>query len=387
MRELESITKKEYDVVIMDVIGSEWLKYCIPERCSSFPVKIHNKVPFIKSFSFPYHLLKYILKYGITSVTLLSAIISELKPKVVITFIDNNKFMGPMQTIFPDVLFISVQNGTRLGDPSFASRGKYLSFPHYFGLGDHEFDMMIKTNSTVKKYYSTGSLKMGIFLSNIYNPVKKHSNAKDICFISPYSTRLANSVDSNCVKFMSLNQEFCKNLSKFSQEHNARIIIAMRNELHCDEYQSEIDFFEKVFGRDGATYRENNREKMSSYQRGMESDLVVCVISTLLYELLGVGKKILCINFAKDMEDDKKQYDAVAAGVVNDERQYESLPNEVLLDSLDYDEFSRKVRVLLEMGRDSYLEKTKHARKHYMNFGDKYPHEIIYNLIQSKCKQ
>jgi surface carbohydrate biosynthesis protein len=387
MRKLEGIVKEKYDVVIIDVIGSEWLKYCFPKECNSFSVRIDNKLPFIKSFSFFYNLLRCIAKYGLTSVALLSAIILELKPKVVITFIDNNRFMGPMQTIFPSVLFISVQNGTRLGDPSFKSRGKYLSFPYYFGLGDHEFNMMIDKNATVKRYYSTGSLKMGIFLSTIYSPTKKRNKAKDICFVSPYSIRLANSSDSNCIKFMALNQEFCRNLLKFSQNNNINIVIAMRNELKSDEYQSEMDFFENIFGRDGAIYCANDRVKMSSYKTGIESSLIVSVISTLLYELLGVKKKILCINFAKDMENDERQYDAVAAGVVNDERQYEFLPSEILLNSLDYGEFNNKVNALLEMSDNDFSEKTKYARKCYMNFGDKYPHEIIYNLIKNKCNK
>jgi len=42
---------------------------------------------------------------------------------------------------------------------------------------------------------------------------------------------------------------------------------------------------------------------------------------------------------------------------------------------------------LLEMSDNDFSEKTKYARKCYMNFGDKYPHEIIYNLIKNKCNK
>ncbi len=114
-------------MVIIDHSGSEWLKYCIPRECNSFIVKIHNVLPLVKSFSFLYNILRSVVKTGFTGTSLLSAIILELKPRVVITHCDDNKFMGALQTIFPDVLIISVQNGTRsVSDLSFELRQDYL---------------------------------------------------------------------------------------------------------------------------------------------------------------------------------------------------------------------------------------------------------------------
>ena len=384
MRSLIKVTNKQSEVVIIDSIGSEWLKYCIPEECSQSCVEIHHKVPFICSILFPYRLLRYIVRYGLTSVSLLSSIISILKPKVVITFIDNNKFMGPMQDIFPDILFISVQNGTRLNEPTYTPNGSFTSFPHYFGFGSHELKMMSDAGAGVKHYYAVGSLKMGVFLSNLYKPVIKESERRKICFISPYSNGLAKSPDENCIQFMSMNQKLCGYLFQFSQENDVDIVIALRNELGSVEYEEELAFFEEVLG-DSAVYSANNRKEMLSYQRGMESDLIVSVISTLLYELLGVNKKILCFNFAQYMKKNKMQSDAWAAGFVNDERQYDMLPDDLLMSHLSYDEFAQKARILLEMSDDSYAKKTQSAKECYMHFGNQYPHNAIRNLIASKC--
>ena len=40
VRKLERITKKKYDVLIVDNIGNEWLEYCIPKERTSFVIKV-----------------------------------------------------------------------------------------------------------------------------------------------------------------------------------------------------------------------------------------------------------------------------------------------------------------------------------------------------------
>jgi surface carbohydrate biosynthesis protein len=378
MRKLEKIVKKKYDIVIIDHVGSEWLEYCIPKECSSFTIKVRTAVPFVKSFSFLYNIFRGIIKgNGSATVSLLSAIILELKPKVVITFIDNYKFMGRLQTLFPEVLVISVQNGIRLNDPSFKSYEKYLSFPHYFGFGSHELEMMKGKNASVKKYYSKGSLKMGAFLSCLYTPLVESSNIKTICFISEYKGYCTNSSDLSIAKFVSALEKICRFLSEFSQENNnVKITIAMRSEINSETYQDEFKFYKDIFGNE-AEYCANDRINMSSYQLGMDSELIVGFHSSLLFELFGVGKKLLfCGSAGSGLS---RKWD--------DERQFKFLPNEVSLSQWRYDEFKEKADALLEIDDDDLAHKTKNARKYYMNFGDEYPHQIIRDTIQSKCKQ
>lgn len=378
VRKLERITKKKYDVLIIDNIGNEWLEYCIPKECTSFVIKVRSTVSFVKSFFFLYNVFRGLIKgKGSASVSLLSAIILELKPKVIITFIDNYRFMGRLQTLFPDVLVISVQNGIRFNDPSFESNEKYLSFPHYFGFGDHEFDMMKSKNASVKKYYSKGSLKMGAFLSYLYTPLVESNNIKIICLISQYKGYCTNLSDLSIAKFVSSLEKICRFLSKFSQENNnVKITIAMRSEINSETYRDELKFYKDIFGND-AEYCANDRINMSSYQLGMDSRLIVGFHSALLFELFGAGKKLLfCGSAGSDLS---RHW--------NDKGQYKFLPNEVLLSQWRYDEFKEKVDILLEIDDDDLAHKTNNARKNYMNFGDKYPHQIICDTIQSRCRQ
>ena len=377
MRKLEKIIKKKYDIVIIDHFGTEWLEYCVPEECTYLTIKNRTNIPYIKSFSFLYNLFRGAVKgNGLASISLLSSIILELKPRAVLTFIDNNRFMGVLQTIFPEIYFVSIQQGIRFNDSNFVSRGKYFTFPHYFGFGAHEFDMMKSKNASVKNYYSKGSFKMGVFLSNLYTPLVESNNIKTICLISQYKGYCSDLTDLSIAKFVSTLEKICSFLSEFSQNNNnVNITIAMRSQINSENYEYELKFYEDIFGSD-AEYFANDKLNMSSYQLGMDADLIVGFHSTLLFELFGVGKKLLFCGSAS----------SELSGTWNDQGQFKLLPNEVLLNQWSYEEFKEKAYALLEMSSRSFLDKTKEPKKHYMNFGDEYPHQIIHNAIQSKCR-
>jgi len=372
MRNLISASKKQCDIVIIDNIGSEWLKYSIPKECSYSIINIHHAIPFVKSFSFFRSLFKNIVKNGVNGTSLLSAIVLEVKPKIVITFVDNNRFMGEMQSFFPDILMISIQNGIR--GPGFQEyESKILSYPHYFGFGDYEFDEMKKKNKTVKKYYSQGSFKMGIFLTDLYKSKKKDGNTKNICFISQWHPAGINEIFD---QYLLAYQEICKLLSRFSQEKNIEIIIATRKGFGNKDYQEERDFFENLFIHGNVSYSTNDRLNMTSYQVAMDSNLTIGFDSTLIFELLGARKKILhCGSANKNFSK-----------IYSNEDQCSFLPNEILLNRVDYNEFKNKVCVLLEMDYSEYVDKTKDSVKYYMNFGNKYPHQVVRDMIQEKCK-
>jgi surface carbohydrate biosynthesis protein len=383
MRKLEGIFKKECDVLIVDHVTSEWVKYCIPKERTVFVLKIHDTLPFVKSFSFLYNLIGYFIRTRLISLSLLSAIILDLKPKVVITLADNNRFMGPLQSIFPDLLFISAQNGIRATDPSFKSCGKYLSFPKYFGFGDYERLIMKKNDAKVEKYYSQGSLRMGVFLCYLYNPARKRNN-KNICLISQYVGKVENElVNEFYSKFREIYQNISRLLFKYSQECNVDISIAMRSESSDKEYQNELMFYKSIFNNyNNVMYHANDRKNMTSYQVGMDSDLVISFDSTLLFELFGAGKKVLCCGNS-DIEYNDLWSDIEGFG---NKGQCENLPDSLLLHRWSYGEFKVKTNALLQMSSSNYSSKTKKPREYYMNFNSEYPHQTVYNLIQSRIR-
>ncbi len=375
MRKIEGISKTNHDILIIDHAGSEWLKYCIPKGCDQYTLKIRNVAPFVKSFSFFYNLAKCIIKSGVNSTSLLSAIVLELNPKVIITFIDNNRFMGKLQTVFPDILVISVQNGSRreYGDPCFDAHKEYYSFPHYFGFGKHESDIMKKRGCSVKKYYSVGSLKLGIFLSKFYDNQIQNNQGKSICLVSQYILSFTELSDIKSIKYMASLRKACRILAFFSKDNNIRVNIAMRNELDSEGYQKELNFFKEFFDCCDVIFYTNEHKKMSSYQIGVDSDVIIAFHSTLIYELFGMGKRVLLYG----------KVDQDLVDMLGCKSRFNIMPNECLLNSWNYGEFEKKVNSLMEMGDNEFLNKTEDARKYYMDFGASYPHDVISNYISN----
>jgi len=374
MRTFTVISKKKYDVVVIDSIGLEWLNYCIPEGLSICPVEIDNRLPVVKSLSFLYSLLKKVANNGVTSTSLLAAIIEELNPKVVMTYIDDNRFMGPLQTLFPEKLIISIQNGLRLNDPNFRPMGKYLSFPNYFGFGEHELSMMKVKNASVAEYYSVGSLRMGIFLTHFYKAKRKPS--QEICLISSYGKSVFNSSSELNIELALSYNNICKFLSKFSKDNGIKISVAMRYAVDNEEYLDELKYYEDNIGQKSIICFANNRKTLSAYQTGMDSVVVVSFISTLMFELFGSGKKILCCGIANNN----------LAKILDTRVQCEKIPKKFLLEKWDYDEFESKLLNLLEMQDERYQRLIKDSKRYYMACSKHPPHEIIYNTLLSKFK-
>ena len=374
MRTFTVISKKKYDVVVIDSIGLEWLNYCIPEGLSICPVDIDKRLPIVKSLSFLYSLLKKVANNGVTSTSLLAAIIEELNPKVVITFIDDNKFMGPLQTLFPEKLIISIQNGLRLNDPNYRPLGKYLSFPNYFGFGEHELSMMKVKNASVAEYYSVGSLRMGIFLTHFYKPKRKPSH--EICLISGYGRSVFNSSTELNVEYALSYNNICKFLSKFSKDNGIKITVAMRYPVNHEEFLDEQKYYEDNIGQESIVCFANDRKTLSAYQTGMDSVVVVSLLSTLMFELLGMGKKILCCGIANNN----------LAKILDTRAQCEKIPKIFLLEKWDYDEFESKLLNVLEMQDERYQSLIKDSKRYYMACSKPPPHEIIYNTLLSKFK-
>lgn len=380
MRVLNRISAKRSDVLVLDEEGSQAIvEYCVPKQYSSFVLELRNSVPFILSFSFFLGVLRGIKRSrGNLSISLLFAVVSILKPKVVITFIDNSKFMGALQTLFPDVLVISIQNGAR-NKKEFAINldDRYFSFPHYFGFGGNELSAMRSVGANVKKYYSNGSLNMGIFMSHFYRSKSRHCDVKSISFISQYKQSFIDSDNAMYIKFASFQKKLCGLLDRLSQENDVRISIIMRSEIESDIYQNELNFFKSNFSYASVDFCANNRASMSSYQTGMESDLIIAFDSTLLFELFGAGKKILCFSNA----------DREFSEIWSANTPAELTPAEILADDYKYEHFKEKVSALLNLDSDVFFEKTRKAREYYMNFSGGYPHCVLHSAIEAKCSQ
>ena len=114
------------------------------------------------------------------------------------------------------------------------------------------------------------------------------------------------------------------------------------------------------------------KNNFSSYKAGYGSSIVITMDSTLGFELLGFGKKVLfCAATIDNALQHKENINYI----------FHKMPNIVLLDNLTQQDFNNKMNELVNMEDEEYLRQTEAARKYYMKFQKLPPHKIISDFI------
>jgi len=375
MRNLYNIGSQYSDVLIVDEAGSEHIKRCIPRELSIKVLKLRNKMPYIYSFSFFICLIKRVLQFGVKKKSLFIAIVDSIDPRVIITFTDNSPIISIMSKVFPEKLVISIQNGIRIGpDLNLASNFGNYSLPHYFGFGKYEHDLMVKNNIGFNNYYSSGSLKMDIFLSERYKVHTRRNDSRSVCLISEYSDSHASSNDKSWNEFGALQKELFSYVVLFCSNNNYELKVILRKNSTHSGYENEVNFFNSSKSLDRVTLYENNSDNLSAYTDSFESSIIVALDSTLALELFSQGKKVLFCP----------AYKVRSLRNIEFRTYLSNLPEINVLKELDISKFNKKFYNLLDMDNNEYSLYTKDARGDYMNYEQPYVHEIVSEFISRR---
>lgn len=280
--------------------------------------------------------------------------------------------MGKIKQIFPGMLVISVQNGTRwdLSSPT----QPHLDFDQYFSFGAVEKDIFSQGGHFAMQVSPIGSIRAGIFKEKFSVP---HEKKFDICFISQFTQPYTNVPDQWWHELISTYSETEKQLfsivTDFVEKNNLKFCIAMRCSLDTPEFKDECRYFPLSEKTQIVRIPQN---KFSSYKAVQASRLSVTISSTLGYEAMGLGERVI---FAKDI----KSVASVVMGGWTKNLVTHRLPELQRLYSLNYDEFNSKAIELLNMKDTEYLDYSKEARAYYMNIDlEHLPQEIIKNKIE-----
>ena len=205
--------------------------------------------------------------------------LQTVQPKVILTFIDNNFRFFLLKKIFPTAKYICFQNGMRdskyFSDlKKFKQINNQLIVDYYFC-----FSNLMKQklcNFIDAKFYCIGS----ILNNHFYKKKNISSSSNVISFVSQYknSFRLSEKI---VLKF----------LSGYCQRNNLQLnIVGKINKLKVDNFHNDIGFKGnwKFFTKD---------KVRDSYDLINRSGLVVYIDSTLGYEALAKGIKVISLPF------------------------------------------------------------------------------------------
>ena len=120
----------------------------------------------------------------------------------------------------------------------------------------------------------------------------------------------------------------------------------------------------------------NNRANFTSYDIVSSSNISIASISTLGFEALGFGSKVL---FGASVDNFRlaKSWDSFG--------NFEKLHECVLLNEISLDSIHLKLKLLFDMDLEDYKKNTKNSRMYYMNnVTNVFPHELIQKNI-SQC--
>jgi len=287
-------------------------------------------------------------------------IIKLVKPKIIITLIDDSPVFHWLSKNYKGPQFMAVQNGSRIKTQLMNVKEPY-NIQHFFCFGNHDKENYEKMRFEVENYYPIGSL-----LASYYGN-KKHSIKYDICLVSSWRGNLDNSIDVQMtMKSMKILDGF---LSKYNNTRNVKIGIVLRSEPNSEHrdvpiYGDEKKYFETIYGKNieliDPLFTQRNIYKVMD-----QSNIIISFGSTAAIEAFGFRKKVLLCDFTStDLYND---YDQI-----------------ILFKENNYNLFEEQLDRLRKIPQEEYEEKIVQYASYLMNYDPNKPtHLFIRQKIQS----
>ena len=276
-------------VLIFDRVGSEvLLTYLDPKSIEILDLSRESLNLYV--------LCKCFLQWKLTVLNYMVQYLKCVKPRVALTFIDNNHLFYQPKSYQKDLITVFVQNGMRgeSGD-IFGVLKKQTQCPNQYHV-----DYMLTFGNAISREYSKyiegKTIPIGSFKNNLYQS-KAHNQPKSVVFISQY--RRPPGYGGNKPAWIQGNKPIF-----WKQLHSAEEFLLPLLQQYCWQNRLEL----KICGRNIAqTIEERNYFRsltgnatleipiksgvLSSYEEVDEAEFVVFTESSLGYEALARGKK------------------------------------------------------------------------------------------------
>ena len=305
---------KYADFIIFDETNSNIISQVIPETYSSSIFRT-RPVHLTINLEVIFYFLKYlkdlrIFKKFTSNKSFIRNILWQLlciyiksyiytvKPKAVITSIDNFTKFAWLSKNISDIPFIAVQNGFRLSsdvDPE-----SIYHCQHLFCFGQFETEKFPRRNWTVNNFYPVGSLNASLNFKN-NNKVK---NKYDFLIVSCWRGNIGFTKDvQDSMKAMRL---FDEDFYKYLKERDLRAGVIMRSERDSDQWfmpelgMNEEEYYKSIYN-DQIEIIDTSFTERNVYKEILRSKIIISGFSTtVLLEALGAKKKILYCNYTSN---------------------------------------------------------------------------------------
>ena len=370
MKRLNVLKPTKVDVLIYDSLGINYLRRSIPNNITNYLIDLRDQVPVVLSWKF---FLDWIIQLKKTRLKILEsyfiALIDQYQPRIVISFSDRSSFLGKYAKIRPNVYVVAVQNALRY--PNVLHKVHRL--PVYYSLGKATIEAINMLDIPCQRSVSSGSFPLGIYLLD--NPTIQQS--RTIVFVSSYRASFdkTNHNDPYELGLAQAHKTVFLHLLRYSKALNIDITVVMKGKVRYEgeHFAKEKAYFNNLSQGYSINLSSAVKDSFRSYEVVLSADIVVAIDSTLAYEALSIGKKILLGWGIEKSLFEKSHYFL------------SMLPKDITLFNQDYDHFREKLDNLRVLKDDNYESAIKTCRSHYVSQDIRCPPHIrLRKEIQEK---
>ncbi len=284
-----------------------------------------------------------------------------MKPKAVVTFIDNSSSFGWLSKNCRRFPFIAIQNGSRLSYAAEEDSSYYLQ--HLFCFGAHEINLFTKLGYHVENFYPVGSLVASLHFDR---QVASLDGKYDLLVVSTWRGNIGFQQDvKDTMRSMKIMDHL---LAQYITSRGIRAAVILRAERDSEHWNMpeigshEEDYYREIYG-DCISIIETDFTKRNIFPLMQQSRVIVSCLSSALLEAFGIGKKILYCNFT---------------GV---DSYHQDLDTSIVTSDSNYGSFAEKIDELLKMPQAEYSRLHRECKKYYMSNPDDRP---TYQAIAEK---
>lgn len=353
------------NIVIFDVINKSELKNILQGK-KAFFLSDFNRVKNIEKIYISIPVLKETIRQifkGNFKICYYVAIINIVKPKTLLTLIDNNFTFYKISKFYKNkIKCIAIQNAWRDLNEFKKKQIREIYLDQFICYGPQTKSHYLSKGARVSKFHFFGSLRQSN-AEKYFNrkKIKFHKKKKyDLCLIESLfsvldkDTKIKTAVkNKKILGFKTLLSHFLK----ISEEFNLNSIILLKSTLK-EDYKKELKFYQNHMPKNCKVRLIKRKNSMySSYHYSYNSKIVIGKSSSLLLENFCKNHKILSCAFISRI--------FTKHPFLNPLFEKSSI---VSLQSKSYHLFKKKVLNLLNMGNKDYTRKIKKLKKFMISY-------------------
>ena len=286
---------KKNDILIYDDARSG----CIKKYLKNYTVYFTRRYYHTTIIYLPI-LLECLIKFNLNFSNYKKYFITHVKPKVIITSNDNHLGFYKIKNIFPKIKIIAIQ-----GFWKFDVDHDIIFFRNKLNKSKLKCDYFFCYNkyivSKYKKFINCENfIDIGSFESNTF-PIKKKIKKGSITFISQF--KINNDLDHWHDKY-TMGDHILEE-KNFLQELNKSILNGKKIKILAKtKKKEEYSYYKNIFGNNFQLIPRSVRsssEKKKIFNHLDQSEIIITLDSTLGYEALARGKKVIFFSIRKNL--------------------------------------------------------------------------------------